>query len=348
MVRRHSPNSLLRDYQSTVRESVLHHADSTGGRAHAKRAAELVGQFGYARSTWTNRATQLTKWFNFCEEQGVTPLVDSDAQVVAFIGYLSHEGRISPSSLPHYLSAISKYHEHHGRSSPTNSQLVSDLRQAYNRKHCRTKTTNIRIGCPAQLLQRIVQKGCDSSEDGIIASSCAAVVAYVFHLRSVSLEAISKNDLTVRPHCIERFVRRRKGKSHSRPLVLKYWRNTTWPCTHSPFILVRKWLRRVKQDVLFARTTPAGGLESALHTMLQNLDVVAPQGFSYSSHSLRIGAMNELLLLGCSKEIIMHRFDWTSARMIQTYIDSSVTLSSSSEWFFEELLPQSALRPQLQ
>lgn len=45
---------------------------------------------------------------------------------MAYIGYLSLEGRIAAEFLPQYLSTVSRYHELHHLDSPTKTILVRD------------------------------------------------------------------------------------------------------------------------------------------------------------------------------------------------------------------------------
>lgn len=62
----------------------------------------------------------------FCNEEGRSVLPAGEGDVLAFIGYLSLEGRVGPTLAGQYLSAISRYHENAGYESPTKTALVRD------------------------------------------------------------------------------------------------------------------------------------------------------------------------------------------------------------------------------
>ena len=78
-------------------------------------------------------------------------------------------------------------------------------------------------------------------------------------------------------------------------------------------------------------------LRVALDQVLQHLELSAPDGFYYGTHSARIGGFNELSLLQFSKVFLMHRLDWSTESMFRTYYDGLITRSPDSDWFFAHL-----------
>ena len=78
-------------------------------------------------------------------------------------------------------------------------------------------------------------------------------------------------------------------------------------------------------------------LGSALRSVLVRLRVSPPSGYYYSSHSMRIGSFNELVVLGYRREFIMRRLDRSSAQTLLVYTDSIIHPSASSRWFFAHL-----------
>lgn len=91
----------------------------------------MLSELGWVETIWSSRELQLSKWLHFCDEDLRSALPASTGDVLAYVGYLSIEGRISPASLPQYISAISRYHELHHFPSPTKAPLVRALVTAY-------------------------------------------------------------------------------------------------------------------------------------------------------------------------------------------------------------------------
>ena len=66
--------------------------------------------------------------------------------------------------------------------------------------------------------------------------------------------------------------------------------------------------------------------------------VQAPDGYFYSSHSPWIGGYNELRMAGLSRERIMARLDWETESMMRVYMDSRLTVTAQTSYFFAHVL----------
>lgn len=77
-------------------------------------------------------------------------------------------------------------------------------------------------------------------------------------------------------------------------------------------------------------------LSRALQRCLAALEIVPPPGEKYTSHSLRIGAHSEQVLLGTPLPIRMARFGWgkSSEDMANIYFDPTIRTTGASVWFF--------------
>lgn len=229
IVRGNRHDRLLKQYQSTMPALVFSHADNTSSSQYAKTAAELVSKFLYAPSTSKNWALHLSKWFAYCNSQGILTLKSSDAGVISYIGFLSTNSRYRHSHFLTTFSALYRYHKHHVMPSPTQTQLVSDLRNAYGRMHDRKLSNSpVRLSYPATIMQNGVWAGCATDENQMIASSCAVGTEFILPLYFVSIASFFKEDLKVSYDTIQLFVRSRKGKNHRSSLVLKYFWNSQW------------------------------------------------------------------------------------------------------------------------
>ena len=77
-------------------------------------------------------------------------------------------------------------------------------------------------------------------------------------------------------------------------------------------------------------------LTRALQRCLASLELEAPQDGKYTSHSIRIGAHTEQVLLGIPLPVRMSRFGWgkSSEEMATLYFDRTIRTSGASVWFF--------------
>lgn len=74
----------------------------------------------------------------------------------------------------------------------------------------------------------------------------------------------------------------------------------------------------------------------SLRYVLAQLHIAAPDGCSYSSHSLRIGSLSERLHVATNMAQLMAWYDWRmgSMEMLLTYGDRRVQRSAASEIYF--------------
>ena len=313
----------------------------TGGSAEVAR---LISSYGWADTTWRNRSSQLRKWLRFCDEDDRCPLPATDGDVLAYIGFLSLEGRISSVSLPHYLTAVSKYHELHHLPTPTKTPMIRTAIAAYARRHNADRAlADVRIGCPASLMRRVFTMGMACSSVIDIGNCAMVVFAFIFHCRSTSIRMVRSDDITFTPSLMRARIRKRKGKALNRPFYLDYPRCASWT-SDNPIALLQKWatFRPDSPGFFDLRPRPLIGsadLGSALRSCLLRVREVAPRGFYYGSHIPRIGAFNELFLLKLPREFIMRRLDWVNEDMFMVYMDSMIVVTPHSKWFFDHLLP---------
>lgn len=233
-----------------------------------------------------------------------TPLPATEHYVLAFVGYLSIEGKISADSLPQYLSAISQYHELHHLQSRTKIPMVRSLVRSYSRRMDLTGSEPIltRIGCSAGTIREVVKLGCTTNN---VTQYCCAmvVVAFVFQVRAVSMHNIRCKDMIFEEGTLEVSFYRRKGKSVRRPLILRYKNNPDWP-VGNPFWCIRRWHAFQPADGRFLLS-----LTDSLQHFLAMIRITQPEHCHCSGHSPRIGGYKELLVLRFAKEWIMRRLD---------------------------------------
>lgn len=150
----------------------------TGG---AEEAADLLAERGWSKRTWSNQVSQVRKWLTFCEEEGRNPLPADEGDVLAYIGYLSLEGRVSAQSAPQYVSAVSRYHINHHFASPTLTVAVRDLLKAFAQKADRAGPIGAtRTGCGAVLMKKTLDFGLATRRIAEVCFCAATIFSFIF------------------------------------------------------------------------------------------------------------------------------------------------------------------------
>lgn len=167
---------------------------ATGG---AEEAARLLADRGWSETAWSNRTPQIIKCLTFCDEDGRCPLPEDEGDILAYIGYLSVENRIGASSLPQFISAVSRYHIHHHFPSPTLTPLVRALVTAYTlQANIDAPSTTSHIGLSVSAARCIVNLGLYSNDPATIMMKSAMVTfSFLFQVLSVTAEAVQLPDL---------------------------------------------------------------------------------------------------------------------------------------------------------
>ena len=228
-------------WQEGIRDAVLSRCGDDGATGGAQVAADLLADFGWTAGTWLNRSSQIKKWFGFCEEDGRPKLGASEGNVLAYIGYLHLEGRVGPTSIAQYVTAISRYHELLHAPSPAHTPLVSALVWVYANKHdLKGVVKNARIGLSASQVRRLVIYGLQTSEVDEVGYCACVLFAFAFQCRSVSVAHLQDRDITVSPRLVTAVLTHRKGKSRSQPLRLQFPTNHIWTPADSPNVILRK------------------------------------------------------------------------------------------------------------
>jgi integrase len=310
-------------------------------------AEDLLYQHCWSGNTWATRSSQWRKWVGFCEQYERSIFPASEGDVLAYIVFLSLEGRVSAVSLPQYLSAVSRYHELAGVESPTKTALVRSLVQAYSRAFDASAVTRpMRVGLPAAVMRQILVLGLETPVPTLVRDAALMLFLFLFGCRASTTVSMRRSDLEVNDARATAVLVHRKGKRTQDPLVLEYDRNPAVPFGNSPLALLRRWASmRPTSDAFFAlaeevdlSATAATYAVAALMSALPP-SVSTPTGCTYSSHSARIGAYNEWLALSFPTPWIMHRTGWESDGMLRVYYDPRIPVTDDSGWFFAHMRP---------
>lgn len=156
----------------------------------------------------------------------------------------------------------------------------------------------------------IVDVGFLASEGADIAPCGAIVFAFVFQCSSIYADNLRSADISINDDQVEVLLCRRKGKSITRPLKLEYPVSRKWKDPSSPVTLFQKWSQiRHPSTGLFDTTAQEEQGTVSLSKIFARAQHIAyiqpPDGYVYSSHSLRVGGYNDIRLMGMSKDRIM-------------------------------------------
>lgn len=325
-----------------------------GGEATvgARRVGELVAQYGWADGTLQSRSSQWRTYLCFCEAGQRCALPVTEAHLLAYIGWLADERDakrrdVAPASLAQYLSCVRLMHRTVTGSPLPAMPYVSTATRAYAMWHSATTGPNPRErrGARAAVMALIWGLGMTPSADLPTLRMAALLTAgYCMGLRASSLASIQSQHVACTPALIRIRLSIWKGRPTRDLPAASYTRVAA--ATTSPLDLLVEWARRRPTGpAWFGLPGERNVSDSALYVPLSSSDVsqlltsatqqVGHDPLGLSSHSLRIGAHTEQVLLGIPLEVRKARFGWSArSPMESVYLDRDLSTSPASSWFF--------------
>lgn len=268
-----------------------------------------------------------------------------------YVTYLFEEGAVN-CDITAYLSAINTRHRQLGLAAPAVGFHFTKAKQGFARLVASTRGKRLtRLPLPARVVRRALQLGLRLVRAGDVrlARACAIVVhAFMFFGRSDSVVDVTLGAVSLDAVAVAFREDRFKGRSHEPSRFLRRPRRRDDEC---PVRLLQQFaaLRRAQgaddNDLLFRLPSDAGAwgptrLDSLLQVVLAELQVHAPAGASYTSHSLRAGAATAALSIGVPEVIICRLGGWVDgSRSVHRYLDPTVPPDDAAFLFFGWLLP---------
>lgn len=277
----------------------------------------------YAHATIRAYRADFTDLIAFCEERRQQPLPASPQAVATFIEELIHRGKKS-ATIRRALAGISAIHRFSGHLDPTKDL---DVRLAVRRMHRQIgRHQRQALGINRRTLNQLV-RATDNSLRGK-RDRALLLVAYDTLCRRSELLALQ----------VENYQSASEGRADYSTLLLR--RSKTDPES------VGRWLRlsprasqALEQWLKTAKLT-SGPLFRGIknnNALTQHMDVgqvtriykrLAQKALlneatirGISSHSLRVGAAQDLLLDGASLPLIMHKGRWTKPDTVMRYVE---------------------------
>jgi hypothetical protein len=277
----------------------------------------------------------------FCDHDNRNVIPVTEANLLAYIGWLADEkdaGRrsVAPSSLAQYLSAVRVMHQSITGRPPPDMPMVSVAVRAYGHWFEEDTPRSPRLGVPAHVVLAVWRDGMSAASVAELQSATAIVLAFVLGLRESSALSIPAGNVTLTADAVTVRLTVAKGRVVRNLPPAVYRRvSSTLP---SPLDLFALWQdRRDGHPLWLARAgdspMPQPGTLSRM--LRSHLALLSLDSTGYSSHSLRIGAHTEQVLLNIPLEVRKARFGWgPNSPMEAVYFDRSIRLSAASSWFF--------------
>lgn len=311
-----------------------------------ERSASLLREYAWSDRTVTTRNSQWKAWVCFCEEEGRTILPVTEAHFIAFIGWLTMEregGRrsVSSASIPQYLNAVRQMQLATMGYEVPPYPLVNVVIRGYTRwEEEKFPQQEVRCGVPASVVQQIWALGMSTESPPVVRDASMCVFAFCLNgLRESSVESLLSTNVALSSEECTARLSKVKGRHASQVSLVRYAR---WNNLPSPVDLWVRWSHARGTHVRFFALdgeqveARSGGLTRALVSCLSKLQQRAPHGGKYTSHSLRIGAHTEQVLLGIPLEVRLSRFGWgpRSEEMAALYFDRTIRVTAASFWLF--------------
>lgn len=325
-------------------------------------------------STYRNYSANFDKFIDFCEEEGLPPLEATPAHVVRYVAWLGRRGTNSAHALQPLFSAINHVYEAHGLPRIALGVLVNEAVQGLKGMQEPIVEPTRRVALPAQaayrvfllaetLMHTLSQPEYEDSEHTVatlLRDCVATLVSYVWFNRSDTTHGLKMTGLTVDNTStadpqIRLWTPTRKGRKraavHTVPTMCI-------PVASHPRLaaLLRCYLQRrqmIYDDIgsrgpayvwAMPRDRPQQWKSTIqnewMASALRHAGVAQPEGFTYSSHSLRSGAASAASAVGVPLPQIRHYGGWAkNSSVVNDYIDPTFLPSEEARFFFGWLAP---------
>ena len=331
--------------------------DLAASSVEGRTAVDLL-QTGLAPNTATSYDSKLAKFLFYCDSAGLSAMPASQSTVLRYIGHMAREGTVHVDNVQPYLSCINTAHVSVGLDPPAIGPSVSQARKGWRQRLRHVgPIDDKRVPLPPGVMKlilrlgnQLVRKGDykhDAAAYGLLRDVVAVITTYLFFGRSDTGFAARNDgfpDVQIHGTDLMFYMRNVKGtavgerkKTLVYPLegagkrtlvrVLSTFLRSA-PCTKGD-------LWRLPQD---GNTWNATVIDSMLTRLLTKLNISPPEGYTYSSHSLRSGAASAAFAVGVDITRICFCGGWAvGSHAVYRYIDLTWQESADADFFFGHL-----------
>ena len=321
-------------------------------------ALELL-QTGLSVNTVQNYDSKLSKFVKYCAAEGLTPMPATLYTILKYIGRLASEGTINVDSLQPYLSCINSAHESVGLTPPAVGPVIERARKGWRQRQEHVGgPDDKRIALPAEVMTKVLDLAFamvlqgrykfDSAALYNLRDAVAILVTYMFFGRSDTGHAAQivegVPDIQVHGTDLVFYERNFKGKAagdRKRTLTCPLAGKQKLLKVISAFLSVAPategYIWRLPQD---GRRWGASVIDDMMQRVMTRINVNAPSGYTYASHSLRKGAASAAFAVGVDIIRICYCGGWAQgSQIVYSYIDMAFQASPDGEYFFGHLRP---------
>jgi len=325
--------------------------------------------------TYRNYDNNFNKFVDFCTSEGLPPLEATPAHIVRYVAWLGKQGTNAAHALQPLFSAINHVYEAHGLPRIATGTLVNEAVKGLAGWQVPITTPTRRVALPAQAAYKVFQSAeslvqtlsdptYDDSGFATTASlrDClATIVSYVWFNRSDTTHSLRQHGFTVDgPSTADPQMRlwsaARKGRKrapvHTVPTIsipvsshprlaalLRFYFSRRQAIFDKLGRQVPTYVWALPQDKphLWNSTVQNVWMAAALRCA----GVTQPEGFTYTSHSLRSGAASAASAIGVPLPQIKFYGGWArNSSVVNDYIDPTFTPSEEARFFFGWLAPR--------
>jgi hypothetical protein len=323
-------------------------------------AATVLFQSATSKGTDQNYTSNLKTFFEFCDISLIDPKQVSPIDIARYIAWLGKKGTVAAASLQPYLSSINKYLQDHALPPVALGPLVAGVRKGL--ANCQEDLAPLpqRLPLPAPValeilelaesLQLSVQFHWSDPDLDLLRAAVATITAYMFFNRGECGACALHGDIVVDNDFVTLLLRDEKGK---KALGAGQRNVRQIPCSKAPRFAAllraffagqhsmkgrngqrsRRWSLGPSEDTaLWSADTVSGWLLLACNVVQCH----PPEGFSWTSHSLRKGAASAANAIGVRLTDIRYAGGWsTNSTVLEAkYIDFAMLPTPAARLFF--------------
>lgn len=315
--------------------------------------------------TYATYGSAIRPFFQFCEEQRIHPLSVTAVEICRYVAWQGIRGSVAAKSLQQYLSAINKFLADHGYEPTALGALVASVRRGLSGAQIDLDPADVRIALPPEAIVAFIA-GAKAIRDALPRWSApatprillfraflACAVNFLFFQRGEAGTACRTGDLLVHPGGIHLFCNDYKGARgvapvrkpvHNLPVsafadladLLRYFdaQRAAWQGGAQP---AARW---AVSDSEAASTWSADTLTEWLRLACDAAGFVPPDGFKWTSHSLRKGAATAAYAINVPLLKIKFMGNWAQESLVvHRYIDVTAQPTPAAWQLFGWLVP---------
>jgi site-specific recombinase XerD len=277
----------------------------------------------YAPSTIRAYRSNFEVFIKYCDGNNVSALPAEPDIVAQYIKKLS-DGRLKSSSIKIAVASIASIHNLNSLNDHTQTPDVKiEMRRMYRTLGRYAKQA---YGINKDLLDKMVAATNDSLRG--VRDRAILLVAYDTLCRRSELVSLEFEDLVIDSNNESLQLKLRKSKTDPHGIGKNLY------LSNEAQLALKEWIdkSKISSGKIFRAITATGKIKDSLNsshvgriykklTQVSRIDQSMIKNIS--SHSLRVGAAQDLLIAGASLAIIMNRGRWSKTDIVMRYIESA-------------------------